>query len=100
MLIVATNPVDVLTDLTARISKMAPGRVFGSGTVLDTARFRTALGAYLGISPHSIFAYVLGEHGDSEVLVWSSVQVAGIPLASAAEHAGRPITDELKAQID
>lgn len=100
VLIVAANPVDVLTELTACISRLAPGRVFGSGTVLDTARFRTALGAYLGISPHSIFAYVLGEHGDSEVLVWSSVEVAGVPLASAAEEAGRRITDELKAQID
>ena len=95
VLVVATNPVDVMTGLTASISKLPPGRVFGSGTVLDTARFRAALGAHLGISPHSVFAYVLGEHGDSEVLVWSSVQVAGMPLASVAQHAGRPITDSL-----
>jgi L-lactate dehydrogenase len=100
VLIVATNPVDVMTDLTASLSKFPPGRVFGSGTVLDTARFRTALSAHLGISSHSVFAYVLGEHGDSEVLAWSTVHVGGIPLVSVAEQVGRPITDSVKARID
>jgi len=100
VLVVVSNPLDVLTDLTARISQLPPGRVLGSGTVLDTARFRTFLSEHLGVSPHSIFAYVLGEHGDSEVPVWSSIQVGGIPLASVAEKAVRPITDSLKAQID
>ncbi|MBV8231793.1 MAG: L-lactate dehydrogenase [Planctomycetaceae bacterium] len=100
VLVVASNPLDVMTELTARISQLPPGRVIGSGTALDTARFRTFLSEYLDVSPHSIFAYVLGEHGDSEVLVWSSIQVGGVPLASVAEKAGRPITDGLKAQID
>jgi L-lactate dehydrogenase len=100
VLIVATNPVDVLTELTASISKLPRGRVFGSGTMLDTARFRTALSAHLGISPHSVFAYALGEHGDSEVLVWSSIEVAGMPLASVAEKVGRPITDSVKMHVD
>jgi L-lactate dehydrogenase len=100
VLIVASNPLDVMTELTAKIAQLPPGRVIGSGTVLDTARFRTFLSQHLGVSPHSIFAYVLGEHGDSEVLVWSSIQVGGVPLASVADKAGRPITDALKAQID
>jgi L-lactate dehydrogenase len=100
VLIVATNPVDVLTDLTACISKLPRGRVFGTGTMLDTARFRTALSTHLGISPHSVFAYALGEHGDSEVLAWSSIEVAGMPLASVAEDVDRPITDSVKTNVD
>ncbi|MBV8453136.1 MAG: L-lactate dehydrogenase [Deltaproteobacteria bacterium] len=100
VLVVATNPVDVMTDLTARISKFPPWRVIGSGTVLDTARFRTLLAEYIGVTPHSIHAYVMGEHGDSEVMVWSSIQVGGVPLAEVAEKAGRPITPSLKGQIE
>ena len=100
VLVVASNPLDVMTELTSKIAKLPPGRVFGSGTVLDTARFRTFLSQHLGVSPHSVFAYVLGEHGDSEVLAWSGAVVGGLPLAAAAERLGRPITDAVKAQID
>jgi L-lactate dehydrogenase len=100
VLVVASNPLDVMTELTARISQPPPGRVIGSDMALDTARFRTFLGDYLDVSPHSIFAYVLGEHGDSEVMVWSGVQVGGVPVASVAERARRPITDSLRAHID
>ena len=80
ILIVVSNPVDILTDLVCRISGLPTGRVFGTGTVLDTARFRARLGTLVSVSPRSIHGYVLGEHGESEVLVWSSVAVGGIPL--------------------
>src|SRR5579859_1648421 len=70
LLVVATNPVDVMTHLTARFAGK-PGRVLGSGTTLDTARFRALIGAHLGIDPQHVHGYVVGEHGDSEVLTWS-----------------------------
>ena len=83
LLLVATNPVDVMTHLTARYaaaSGVPSARVVGSGTTLDTARFRALLGRQLEIDPQHVHAYVLGEHGDSEVLNWSAVTVGGMPL--------------------
>jgi L-lactate dehydrogenase len=100
LLIVASNPVDVMTQVVTRISGLAPGRVIGSGTILDTARFRTLLGEHLRVAPQSVHAYVLGEHGDSEVLVWSSARVGGVPISDFAEQSGRPIIEEVKARID
>lgn len=100
ILLVVSNPVDVLTDLVNRISGLPAGRVFGTGTMLDTARFRARLGTLLGVSPKSIHGYVLGEHGDSEVLIWSTVSVGGIPLETFAHQVGRPLTPEVKATID
>ena len=100
LLIVASNPVDVMTQVVTRISGLAPGRVIGSGTILDTARFRALLGEHLRVAPQSVHAYVLGEHGDSEVLVWSSARVGGVPISDFAQQSGRPITEEVKARID
>ena len=83
VLLIATNPVDVMTHLAARYAGEAgvPSvRVIGSGTTLDTARFRALVGRQLKVDPQHIHAYVLGEHGDSEVLAWSQVTVGGIPL--------------------
>ncbi len=100
ILLVASNPVDVITDISARLSGLPPGRVIGSGTILDTARFRWLLGRHLGISPSSIHGYVLGEHGDSEVLAWSSARVGSVPLADFAEQIGAPLTAEVRARID
>lgn len=100
VIVVATNPVDVMTDLTAKLAKRASGRVFGSGTILDSARLRTLVGEHVGVAPSSVHANVLGEHGNSEVLVWSSIQVGVFPLASFAEQVGRPITDAVKREID
>jgi L-lactate dehydrogenase len=100
ILVVASNPVDVLTQMVERISGLPAGRVIGTGTILDTARFRTLLGEVVGVAPHSVHAYVLGEHGDSEVLVWSSVKVGGVPLVDFAAQVGRPLTDEVKARVD
>ncbi|MGD8944206.1 MAG: L-lactate dehydrogenase, partial [Desulfobacterales bacterium] len=72
ILLIVSNPVDIMTQVVTKISGLAPQRVVGSGTILDTARFRTLLAEHLNIAPHSVHAYVLGEHGDSEVLAWSS----------------------------
>ncbi len=100
VLVVATNPVDVMTDLTTKIAKFPAGQVLGSGTILDSARLRALLGDHLGVAASSVHANVLGEHGDSEVLVWSSIQVGVFPLASFAEQVGRPVTDGVKKDID
>ena len=100
ILLVVSNPVDVITQIVTRISGLLPGRVIGSGTILDTARFRALLGEHLGVAPQSVHAYVLGEHGDSEVLVWSSAKVGGVPLLDFAEGSGRPLTEEMKSRID
>ena len=100
ILLVASNPVDIMGQITARIAGLAPGRVIGSGTILDTARFRWLLGRHLGIAPGSVHAYVLGEHGDSEVLAWSNARAGSVPLASFAAQVGAPITEDVRAHID
>jgi L-lactate dehydrogenase len=100
ILLVVSNPVDIMTQVVTKISALPPERVIGSGTILDTARFRTLLAEHLGLAPHSVHAYVLGEHGDSEVLAWSSGKIGGVPVGEFAEQIGRPITDDVKARID
>ena len=99
ILLVATNPVDVMTLVALRLSGLPPARVIGSGTILDTARFRAALGKRLGISPHSVHAYVIGEHGDTEVSVWSSAMAGSLPVRAFAAQVGRPIDDALRAEV-
>ena len=81
-LIIVTNPLDVMVMLAQRISKLPPSRVIGTGTMLDSARLRTILSRQLSVSTQSINAYVLGEHGDSSMIVWSSACVGGVDLAS------------------
>lgn len=98
--VVVSNPVDVLTAVVARETGLPPGRVFGTGTLLDSARFRARLGAMLGIAPRSVHGYVLGEHGDSEVLLWSTAAVGGMPLAAFAEQIGRPLTEAARSAVD
>lgn len=100
ILVVASNPVDVMTQVVTRISGLPASRVIGSGTILDTARFRALLGEHLRVAPQSVHAYVLGEHGDSGVLVWSSARVGGVPILDFAQQAGRPLTEEAKTRID
>ncbi|WP_046176085.1 L-lactate dehydrogenase [Domibacillus indicus] len=78
--LIATNPVDILTYATWKFSGLPKERVIGSGTILDTARFRYLLGENFGVAPHSVHASIIGEHGDTEVAVWSSANIAGIPL--------------------
>lgn len=100
LLVVATNPVDVMTAVATRLSGLPPGRVIGSGTILDTARFRSLLAAHLGVAPQSVHAYVLGEHGDSEVLAWSAARVGSVPVATAAAQLGAPVTEAVRAAVD
>lgn len=100
VVVVATNPVDVMTAVAQDLSGLPPGRCFGSGTILDTARFRALLGGHLGIAAKSIHAYVLGEHGDSEVLCWSSAVAGTVPLGSVAYDRGRPLDEAARATID
>ena len=99
ILVIATNPVDVMTQVASRIAGTRE-RVIGSGTILDTARFRALLGAHLDVSPKSVHAYVLGEHGDSEVLCWSVSDVGGIAVEEFARLIGRPLDADVKAAID
>jgi L-lactate dehydrogenase len=99
ILLVASNPVDIMTHVTVKLSGLPAEKVIGSGTILDTARFRALLGEHLGVSPSSVHAYVLGEHGDSEVLAWSSIEVGGVPLADFARQMGRDLTHEVIARI-
>jgi len=80
ILIVATNPVDVLTQVTWEVSGLPARQVIGSGTILDTARFRYLLSRHFDIEPRSIHAYIIGEHGDSQIPVWSLANIAGIRL--------------------
>ncbi|RPI53379.1 MAG: L-lactate dehydrogenase [Acidobacteria bacterium] len=79
-IIVVTNPADVLTQIMTEATGLPPARVISTGTMLDTARFKQAVGQAVGIASHSIHAYVVGEHGDSEVALWSSARVGGVPL--------------------
>ena len=77
ILVVATNPVDVLTYLSQEMSDRPDERIIGTGTLLDTARFRALLGRHYGVDPRSVHAYILGEHGDSEVPIWSNAMIGG-----------------------
>lgn len=80
ILLIVSNPVDVLTYLAIRLSEYPAKRVIGSGTVLDTARFRYLLSKHCQVDPRNVHAYIIGEHGDSEVAVWSMVNVGGVPF--------------------
>jgi L-lactate dehydrogenase len=100
ILLVASNPVDIMTQVTRTISGLPAHQVIGSGTILDTARFRYLLGAHLRVSPRSIHAYVLGEHGDSQVLAWSCARAGAIPIAALGAQLGAPITEAVRAEID
>lgn len=104
IILIASNPVDVMTYMVSTIAKKSnhafPERIIGSGTILDTARFRSLLGQHLGVSSHSIHAYVIGEHGDSEVLYWSGATVGNLNLESFAQQMHSPLTQDIRAQID
>jgi L-lactate dehydrogenase len=103
VLVIATNPVDVTTHLTAHFAArggVASTRIIGSGTTLDTARFRALLSDRLGVDARHIHGYVLGEHGDSQVLTWSVVTVGGVHLYEYYEMRGMQINEELQADIE
>ena len=103
VLLVATNPVDVMTHFTAKLAEkhgIPRGRVIGSGTTLDTARFRWLLGARIGVDAHHVHAYVVGEHGDSEVLTWEGARVGGLALDELCRHRGVPLIQADREEID
>ena len=88
ILLVVANPVDILTYVAAKLSGYPESRVFGSGTVLDTARLKYLLGEHLDVDSRSVHAFIIGEHGDSEMVAWSSANVSGIPLQKFCEMRG------------
>ena len=103
VLVIASNPVDVMTHLAARYAAefgVPSSRVIGTGTTLDTARFRAQLSGYLGVDSHHVHAYVLGEHGDSEVVAWSEVGIGGIPLDEFCAIGSGEITEEVRDKIE
>jgi len=103
VLLVVTNPVDIMTHIAAQLASdfgVPHTRVIGSGTTLDTARFRTLLGRHFDVDAQHVHAYVIGEHGDSEVLVWSQATIAGLELDEFAEVHGKPISRAQRKEID
>ena len=88
ILLIVANPVDILTYTAAKLSGFPENRVFGSGTVLDTARFKYLLGEHLSVDSRTVHACIIGEHGDSEIAVWSSANVSGIPINEFCEMRG------------
>ncbi len=103
VLVVATNPVDVTTHMTAHFARsfgLPSSRIVGSGTTLDTARFRTLLGQRVGVDARHIHAYVVGEHGDSEVLTWSIATIGGMPLDKFCRERNVTLGETERAEID
>lgn len=99
LLLVATNPVDVLAQLAQQASLLPVARVLGSGTILDTARFRYLLSQHVRVDPRSVHAYVIGEHGDSGVPVWSSATVGGVALDAVAVSRGVSLEAGVRERI-
>ncbi|HKJ27116.1 MAG TPA: L-lactate dehydrogenase [Anaerolineales bacterium] len=103
ILLIATNPVDVMTHMAAHFARdygVPSSRVIGSGTTLDTARFRALLGQKVGIDPYHVHAYVLGEHGDSEVIPWSPITVGVVPLIEFCAQWDICLDEEARQEID
>ena len=99
VLLIATNPVDVLTTLSVQLSGLPASRVLGSGTILDTARFRQLIGEHVGVAAQSVDAYIIGEHGDSAVAAWSQVRIGGVPLDDFCTVSGVTLTPADKDEI-
>jgi L-lactate dehydrogenase len=99
VLIIATNPVDVLTFIAQKESGLPASQVIGSGTLLDTERLRHILGERLNVDPRSVHAAVIGEHGDSSVAVWSAAHIAGVPLSLYPGADTLPAQEELLASV-
>ncbi|MBI4788480.1 MAG: L-lactate dehydrogenase [Chloroflexi bacterium] len=99
VLVIATNPVDVLTHVAWKVSGYPAAKVIGSGTILDTARFRHLLSQRFGVDPRSVHAFVIGEHGDSEVAAWSLANIAGMRLDEFCRLNDCALEPETKAQI-
>lgn len=99
ILLVVSNPVDILTYTAWKLSGFPENRVMGSGTVLDTARLKYNLGEHLGVDSRGVHAFIIGEHGDSELAAWSSATVSGVPLNTFCEMRGHYNHDEATERI-
>jgi L-lactate dehydrogenase len=99
ILLVATNPVDILSYATHKISGLPAAQVIGSGTILDTSRFRWLLGQHFSLDARNIHAFIIGEHGDSEVAVWSSANIAGMPLEAYCRSVGCEVPNTLREEF-
>ena len=99
ILLITANPADIMTEVARKLSGFPKERVIGSGTVLDTSRFRTLLAFYLGVSTKSVHADVIGEHGDSEVLIWSNAEAGTLSLDEYAASVNKVLDDAKKAEI-
>ncbi len=99
ILLIVSNPVDVLTYAALKLSGLPENRVIGSGTVLDTSRLKYQLGEHLSVDSKSVHAFIIGEHGDSEIAAWSSANVSGIPLNDFCEMRGHYQHDEATQAI-
>ena len=103
VLVMVSNPVDIMTHIAAHYAAafgVPASRVIGSGTMLDTARYRALLGLHYGIDPQHVHGYVVGEHGDSEVLTWSQTTIAGVHLGEIEKLGGKPLTSEEREDLD
>ncbi len=99
IMLIVTNPVDIMTYYAQKLSGLPSNRVIGSGTVLDTARLKYKIGEHLNVDSRSVHAFIIGEHGDSEIAVWSSANVSGIPLSLFCEMRGNCSQEEEKVKI-
>ncbi len=103
ILLIVSNPVDILTYVSLKLSGLPASRVIGSGTVLDTARLRALVGQRLSVDPRGVHGYVVGEHGDSEVVVWSRATVAGLPVEEFCQQRGiaysAALRDDISTQV-
>ncbi|MDK2980540.1 MAG: L-lactate dehydrogenase [Chloroflexota bacterium] len=99
MLLIATNPVDILSYASWKMTGLPSQRVIGSGTVLDTARFRSMISNRFTLDARNVHAFIVGEHGDSEVAIWSSANIAGIPLTDFCQQIGCDIDAKDREQM-
>ena len=99
ILLIVANPVDILTQVAVKLSGFPENRVFGSGTTLDSARLKYLLGEHLQVDARSVHAWIIGEHGDSEIVAWSSANVSGVPISEFCEMRGYTEHDEHMEEI-
>ena len=99
VILVVSNPVDILTYVAQKLSGFPVHRVIGSGTVLDTARLKSRLSEHLDVDARTVHAFIIGEHGDSELAAWSSAAVSGVPLSKFCEMRGHFNHDESERHI-
>ena len=99
IIIVTTNPVDIMTYVALQLSGFPASHVIGSGTVLDTARFKSILSEAIGITPRSVHAYVMGEHGDSALISWATARVGALGVEDFAAQIGRPLDTDRKRSV-